>query len=64
MVNIAVFSILADRSKNNLQSAQLLIGRELVSGPMMAAVHLFSTVVLARRVDDAARRLISWLIVQ
>ena len=31
---IAVFSILADRSKNNLQSAQLLIGRGLVSGRM------------------------------
>jgi len=31
---IAVFSILADRSKNNLHSEQVLIGRELVSGPM------------------------------
>jgi len=29
----AIFSILAGRS-NNLQSAQLLIGRKLVSGPM------------------------------
>jgi len=32
--NIAVFSFLADRSKNNLQSVQLLVGRELVSSPM------------------------------
>jgi len=31
---IAVFSILAERSKNNLHSEQVLIGRELVSGPM------------------------------
>jgi len=44
--SIAVFLILADRSKNNLQSKQLLIGRQLVSGQWMAAVHLFSTVVL------------------
>ena len=32
--SIAVFSVLADRRKNNLQSEQLLIGREHVSGPM------------------------------
>jgi len=31
---IAVSSVLANRSKNNLQSAHLLIGRELVSGSM------------------------------
>jgi len=31
---IAVFPILADPDKNNLQSAQLLIGREVVSGRM------------------------------
>jgi len=31
---IAVFPILADPDKNNLQSAQLLIGREVVSGQM------------------------------
>jgi len=40
--HIAVFSILADRSENNLQSAEVLIGRELVSGPMdgcRASVH-------------------------
>jgi len=30
--HIAVFPILADPDKNNLQSAQLLIGREVVSG--------------------------------
>jgi len=31
---IAVFPILADPEKNNLKSAQLLIGREVVSGRM------------------------------
>jgi len=31
---IAVFPILADPDRNNLQSAQLLIGREVVSGRM------------------------------
>jgi len=44
--NIAVFPILAHPDKNNLQSAQLLIGKRSYPAGWLAVVHLFYTVVL------------------
>jgi len=45
-IRIGILSILDHGSKSNLQSAQLLICQELVSGRMYECVHLFSTVLL------------------
>jgi len=46
-VQNCVFPILADPDKNNLQSTQLLIGREVVPIGWMAVVHLFSQLFLS-----------------